>query len=607
MSTTDYAGWQLLKFCEEVYIPAHRDKWENAEETGPAYVRSCRDLCEMRGRPVFLYEIDEPTLEEYLEYLKRAGRAHGTAAHRIYNVKRVVRYAIHPAFPKQRKPAGEKSRKWDGELKDYFERMYRPSKLRGGKISSIEAYRRVIRRFSEFLDRPSGFKDLTQENVQRFQAVSNVEYLRRLVSLWRYAAIQGHAEYPTYSVPQPRAVEVRHQRVAGYFEETYLPARIAAADLAPSSMKSYRYAIGKFDHFCGSNSKGKIVNVTPSRLRVFRDWLVDTGINPRKAKTMVEVVRQVCKDAYPEGWLPKLDRTAEEKLSDDALLTVFKERLLPTRPGMKATTIGQYERILARFSRYLGHTATLGDLTDQQVGGFVKSILDEGRSVRTANGYRSKILSLWNWCAKKRLLKLFPDVPKLAEPEQIPTAWSADDMRKLRRACDDMPGDVKGIPAAKWWLAHILVAWDGGERTGAILNMRWEWINLEKAQLVIPAEARKGGTKAMYYQLKPATVEALRAIREPLRELVFPTKVKDPGGWYYPQYRLLLKFAGLPYVPWKSGLQKIRRTFASHIEAAGGNATKALAHSSRALTEKSYLDPRIVGTPPSNELLFDLG
>jgi hypothetical protein len=53
-------------------------------------------------------------------------------------------------------------------------------------------------------------------------------------------------------------------------------------------------------------------------------------------------------------------------------------------------------------------------------------------------------------------------------------------------------------------------------------------------------------------------------------------------------------------------LQKVRRTFASHIEAAGGNATQALSHTSRRVTEKSYIDPRIAIEPSHNERLFDL-
>ena len=50
----------------------------------------------------------------------------------------------------------------------------------------------------------------------------------------------------------------------------------------------------------------------------------------------------------------------------------------------------------------------------------------------------------------------------------------------------------------------------------------------------------------------------------------------------------------------------IRKSTASHYEAAGGNATELLGHSSRKVTQ-GYLDPRIVRTKPAVELLFRPG
>jgi hypothetical protein len=65
----------------------------------------------------------------------------------------------------------------------------------------------------------------------------------------------------------------------------------------------------------------------------------------------------------------------------------------------------------------------------------------------------------------------------------------------------------------------------------------------------------------------------------------------------------LLKFAGLPYEPHKSGLQKLRRSFATLIEAGGGDATAALMHTARKVTEQSYLDTRLIARPSPNLLL----
>ena len=55
-------------------------------------------------------------------------------------------------------------------------------------------------------------------------------------------------------------------------------------------------------------------------------------------------------------------------------------------------------------------------------------------------------------------------------------------------------------------------------------------------------------------------------------------------------YKRLIVGAGLEYVKHKTAPQKMRRTFASFIEAAGGNATRALKHVDRRVTEDSYLE-----------------
>jgi hypothetical protein len=49
----------------------------------------------------------------------------------------------------------------------------------------------------------------------------------------------------------------------------------------------------------------------------------------------------------------------------------------------------------------------------------------------------------------------------------------------------------------------------------------------------------------------------------------------------------------------------MRRSVASHLQAAGIDACTALGHSSPEVTRKSYLDPRIVVTAKTCDVLFD--
>ena len=196
----------------------------------------------------------------------------------------------------------------------------------------------------------------------------------------------------------------------------------------------------------------------------------------------------------------------------------------------------------------------------------------------------------------------FPDVEKMPEPDRMPTSWSQEQLARLFEACANQNGTIGGVKACDWWTAIHAVWWDTGERTGGTLQIEWEHFDPASGQLWLPGNIRKTGKRA-FYRLKPQTVAAIELIRAPERKLIFefPWDI----GTFYRRYTRLLKDAGLPSGR-ENKPQKMRRSFASHLEAAGGNATDALMHSSRTLTNKSYLDLRVVKREAPNKLLFDI-
>ena len=289
-----------------------------------------------------------------------------------------------------------------------------------------------------------------------------------------------------------------------------------------------------------------------------------------------------------------------------SLEQIFMNEYLPQRTRIGSVqTVRQYGRCLRLFGEFLERPAVLADLTDKSVGKFLRWLIEVGGvKPTTANGYVKQVKAIWVWAARKRLVRDFPTIDKLPESKPIPMAWTREDLAKLIEASRRFPGSVDGVPLAALWVAFHFVEWDSGERTGAMLDLRWEWLDWKSGHLSVPGEFRKGRQKAMIYRLKPATLQALRAIRRPERELIFDLLL--PRWRFYRWYRELVKSAGLPYVKHKTGPQKMRRTFASFIEAAGGNATRALKHVDRRVTEDSYLDPRIAETHSENERLFAL-
>lgn len=284
----------------------------------------------------------------------------------------------------------------------------------------------------------------------------------------------------------------------------------------------------------------------------------------------------------------------------ETLRHFFSAAYAPLKLAGKLSTRRQYEIQFKHFERFLGREPTLNDLDDDLVAAFLGSMIEKGRSPATVNKARNHLLAVWRYAARKGIIKLYPDVAAWREPERAPRAWSTEQLSGLFKACAEEPGIICGIPAGKWWLALHCVFWDSGERKSAILDLRWEHVDLRRSWLIIPAELRKGKTRDNTIRLHPRTVERLKEIRMPRRDLIFPW---DKHRQYiYVFYKNILERAGLP-TDRKSMFHRMRKSVASHFEAAGGNATALLDHSSRKTT-MAYLDPTIVGEQHAADVLF---
>ena len=382
-------------------------------------------------------------------------------------------------------------------------------------------------------------------------------------------------------------------------------AMAAISSWKTSTKGRYRRAIRFFEEYL--ERPAVLQDVTPISLELFFAWMCENRGSAVYAKGMVEGVKSVVNRAAP-GNLPHGSCDKSLQFNSDKMETidhVMVHQYFPSRMKIsnKKTEL-QYAFAVSRFARFLGRSATLEDLDDQTLGAFMRHMRDEGLAPQTINGYWAKLRAFWTWCAKRRMVEEFPTLDRMPEPAKIPRCWTKEELKKLFDATLKMPGEVAGIPAGKWWQAIHFVVWDSGERAGAVLALRWEWFSPATGELEAPAEIRKGGQKAMLYKLKPVTVAALEAIRQPERDLIF--QWSRDVTLFHADYKKLLELAGLPYEKGKSGLQKMRRSFASHIEAKGGNATAALDHTTRKVTVQSYLDPRIVQQKPANLLLPDI-
>jgi len=266
----------------------------------------------------------------------------------------------------------------------------------------------------------------------------------------------------------------------------------------------------------------------------------------------------------------------------------FDRYVWPRKIGCSPRTKNLYDISIRHFSRFLERPATLDDLNDETVCAFVsyRTTVVNGH---TAAKERTNLLVIAEYAAKKRHIPEFLDIPRVPVVWPTPTALRIEQFNRLLDACQRMRGTIKGAPARIWWRAYLLLSVVTGERTEAMLSLRWEWLGSD-GWLRVPADARKGRKKAMQYRLPSKVVEEIEALRQSGNPLIFDRAFCK--GTFYLHYDKLLHWADLP-TGRRMKSQALRRTFASYVKMLGGDSTAALDHESAATTKRHYNDPTL--------------
>lgn len=288
--------------------------------------------------------------------------------------------------------------------------------------------------------------------------------------------------------------------------------------------------------------------------------------------------------------------------ADGTLWGLCLTRYFPANISIRSVqTKQQYRFALQKLKEFVGHDPTAADLTEDCIHGMMGMLLDRGLAPKTVNEQRGRLRALWEWMARRRLVDDFPTLHKTPEPKRIPRAWTREEISAIVEACDNEPGWVAGVPARLFWRTLIYILWDSGARIGEIMACRWEWLDWQTGRLEVPYSVRKGGTADMSYLLHADTLALLRQIETPAREIIFAWECGPQVIWR--RFKRILRRAGLP-TDRRSMFHCIRKSVASHVQAAGHDASVMLAHSSPEITRRSYLDPRIVASVAASTVLF---
>lgn len=280
------------------------------------------------------------------------------------------------------------------------------------------------------------------------------------------------------------------------------------------------------------------------------------------------------------------------------LQQVYLQKYLPNNLRIRSESTKRHYRVtLKDLNCFLGRAAELSDLNDDTIQAFAKWLVDGGRiAPHTVNQRLNYLAALWRWCCKRRMVEQWPSFQRLDEPKIVPRAWTRPQLAAIMRALAEQEGQISGVPADQWWVNLHRFLWETGERIGATLQITWEMLDRKSGTVDVPAKIRKGKYRGMLYTISDELMADLWKMKRPQNEQVF-TWPHCPQT-LYSRYKKMLVRAGLPSDN-RSMLHRMRRSFASHLKAAGGDPTYEMRHSSARITLNSYLDPSISGDVPS--------
>jgi len=294
------------------------------------------------------------------------------------------------------------------------------------------------------------------------------------------------------------------------------------------------------------------------------------------------------------------------------LRELLENRIAPSRQYSERT-VELYTQTLDQLAKFLGHDPTLDDLDDVTAAKFCKWRLTtkfRGKVITPATvGKDSQQLkAIWNFAAKKRLKRSdgtdieFPDYRTPTIPKPRPRAFNADDLSKLIKAARHRRGHIGRLPAAWYWSTKLMAQFQTGERIGAILELRWSEVDIERQTLTFLAHTRKGHSQTITRPITERLASLMECEKGDDTERVWPWLEHRSYASLYASLKVLCRSAGVPYKPFHS----VRKATASYLRLSGVSAKSQLGHETEGIAERHYYDEDIVGRENNLDLLPDI-
>lgn len=251
------------------------------------------------------------------------------------------------------------------------------------------------------------------------------------------------------------------------------------------------------------------------------------------------------------------------------------------------------------FGEFLNRTALVGDLTDTNLVSFMRYRRQLGRAETTVENEGVKLLALWRWAAIRSMVAP-PSVRIERRRPDAPHALIKPQIRALFKAARRAMGMIGGKPRCVYFPALLGIVWDTGERISAVRALRR--IDIDLRMRCVTFRVRKGHGRTLTKPISRSTARALKHWLA-IHDADEPFAIVGLTSVYYHLDRILVA-AGIPPES-RNKFHALRRSHASYLHAAGGDATESLDHSDARVTRMYYLDPRIIMRRRAIDRLFN--
>lgn len=292
-----------------------------------------------------------------------------------------------------------------------------------------------------------------------------------------------------------------------------------------------------------------------------------------------------------------IESRGETLFADDdngrSLAAFIENVYLPSRIRLSELYADRVRHFPVEFSLFLGHAATLDDLNEQTACLYLSAVA-KVRSAVTANNRRAKFLALWraayNYDCIERLPRLGL-IRRLPEDSEPPEAWTVQECERIFEVAKRQPGYVGDICAGDFWLTLMLASYSTACRIGALMQARSEDYQPGEGMTV----RRQKNHKSQWYVLPKQLCELIDRTNPAGREVLWPCPYNRRH--FYRLARRIIESAGVP-CPNSHGqlFHRFRRTCLTHCAAIDpAIAQRQGGHSSYAITQRHYIDPRLAG------------